>query len=56
MVIQYLESSVILVVDVKNVDGSLQVFCDLPRRSERALAGYMECSPNQYGERHRYWI
>ena len=26
-------------VDVKNVDGSLQVFCDLPRRSERALAG-----------------
>ena len=26
-------------VDVKNIDGSLQVFCDLPRRSERALAG-----------------
>ena len=26
-------------VDVTSVDGNLQVFCDLPRRSERALAG-----------------
>jgi large subunit ribosomal protein L6 len=26
-------------IEVKNVDGGLEVFCDLPRRSERALAG-----------------
>ena len=26
-------------LDITTVDGSLQVFCDLPRRSERALAG-----------------
>ena len=26
-------------LDISTVDGSLQVFCDLPRRSERALAG-----------------
>ena len=26
-------------VEVKQVDGGLEVFCDLPRRSERALAG-----------------
>ena len=26
-------------LDIKQVDGGLEVFCDLPRRSERALAG-----------------
>ena len=43
-------------VEILQDGGGLIVRTDLPRRKDKALAGTLECSLQQYGQRSHRWL